>query len=436
MLLLERQRLRSWIAKPASFADVEPKLAKASPAALAALAADPKERWWRRQPCALALRGRVPVERAAELFARVSDGSDVAEVRRALLEALCSSPAVAATVPLLEWLRAQEEPGQAYGMYEAILAARARLGDRTAVPALATLAYDAWTHRRMIGEAALDAMIEAHGVDAIVQALGAASPTALALTGHRAEDRLLGMRLSHRQGLEIGAALRDEDVVVARAAYERLCDGRGASDAALLALVAEGRDAAAACHGDDGPTGAAGGCFWALCVLARRGHDVRPWWHALGEPRVPAGVVPEEVRLAILRTYLPGERRTDPRLLLEAACVDLPPEPDEAEQLARASAALAAAGLAPQEPRSAAEVHQQGEGTFHAIDTAEGRIDVSALGPFVRLDAAPRASRALKAAGFQDIDPIAGIEMTGLCVYSFGRRDPLCIADLLFYWQD
>ena len=165
---------------------------------------------------------------------------------------------------------------------------------------------------------------------------------------------------------------------------------------------------------------------------------MRGWWHELGQPRVPYEDVPEDVRLAILREYLPGERQTDPRLLLEAACVELPPAPDEDEQLARAMAALFAAGLSPGTPISAGELHQQGGGTYYAITTEEGRVDISTLGLFVRSESAvPRARKALAEARFRVVDDaVLGVRMTGLHVYFFGSRDPLSVEDLLFYWQD
>jgi hypothetical protein len=144
------------------------------------------------------------------------------------------------------------------------------------------------------------------------------------------------------------------------------------------------------------------------------------------------------VRLAILREYVPGQRQTDPRLLLEAACVELPLAPDPDAQLARATAALAAAGLTPGTPTPAGELYQQGEGTYHAIETADGTVDISTLGPFVRSEGeAVRAREALAGAGFRILeDATLGVRMTGLAVYFFGDRKPLAVDDLLFYWQD
>ena len=49
----------------------------------------------------------------------------------------------------------------------------------------------------------------------------------------------------------------------------------------------------------------------------------------------------------------------------------------------------------------------------------------------------PRVTAALQAAVFRSIDArLAGTVFTGLHVYFFGRRDPLAVNDLLFYWQD
>jgi hypothetical protein len=138
-----------------------------------------------------------------------------------------------------------------------------------------------------------------------------------------------------------------------------------------------------------------------------------------------------------LREY-PGTPPTDPHWLVERVCVDLP-TPDVEAQLARAIAALEAAGLAPGTPVEIGEVNQQGSGTYHVIDLVDqGAVSVSRLGPFVMGDdAQPLARRVLMAAGFRWIDDeLATIRVDGLAVYYFGRRAPLDVHTLLFYWQD
>lgn len=244
------------------------------------------------------------------------------------------------------------------------------------------------------------------------------------------------MRLLDRTGGDITPALADSDFLVARRAYTSLITSAIPDDAALWQLHAAGRDAA--CLDPTLPPGPARAGIWALCVLHGRGHDVRDAWRALGCPRVPLDGVPDDVRRAILREYAPGQRQTDPRWLLEAACLDLGAPPDEAQQLARALAALTGAGLSPQPPRSVSEIYQQGDGTYHDIAFTGGTASISSLGPFATTEpVVPAARDALAAAGFRVIDPaLAATEFAGLHVYHFGRRDPLSVGELLFYWQD
>ena len=435
-MLLARARIVSLLPTPTVTPEAQARLEAAPPDALASLVLDAREPWWRRRPCALALRGRVPASQAPALLERAQDARDVTEVRTAILDVLADG--APGGDELLAWLRREEGCEQAHGFADAILAARARLGDLSAAPALSRLAADAWQSHRAIGAGGIDALIDAHGVGPVLDALGAASLTALALASVRKEDRLLGVRLLHRSGDDASAALADVDVVVAHQAYELLAGSRRPDDAVLHALVTAGQDAVAKGIGTSTPSGAAGACLWALGVLHRRGVDIAPTWRALGAPRVPLDGVPDDVRLAIVRQCAPGQRQTDPRWILEAACVEQPPEPDAVEALQRAIDALTVYELHPEEPLEAGEIYQQGSGTYHQIAVDGGNVQISTLGPFASIDTdAPDAEAALASAGFRSVDAALGrIIVAGLHVYHFGAREPLTVGELLFYWQD
>ncbi|MCY1065014.1 hypothetical protein OV090_09600 [Nannocystis sp. RBIL2] len=429
---LARRRLVGHIPAPDFSPELVARLARLRADDLLELVCDPRETWWRRQPCALALRGRVPSAGVPRLIARIRDVKDVAEVRRAILEALGDAELGPHAGELLQWLRAAREPEVGYDMAPAILLARARLRDASAAPQLAELAADPWTHRRLAGEAAVDVLIATVGLDSVLAALGAADLPALAFSAEAWAHRLLGVRLLDRSGGDIIPALADAEVIVAHQAHLLLI-GSPLPDEVLWAVVAAHGPAATAWTGDECPRGPAGACLWALCVLRGRGRDVADAWRSLGGPRVP----PDDVRRAIATAYVPGQRQTDPRWLLEAAVLPFTP-PDESALLAQAHAALAAAALAPQPARSAGELHNQGEGTYSDIAFTGGTVSISALGPFASFEDDDRRARdALVAAGFRVIDPApATDEVTGLHVYFFGRRGPLCVHDLLFYWQD
>ena len=435
-MLLARARIVSLLPTPTVTPEAQARLAAAPPDALVALALDASEPWWRRRPCALALRGRVPASQATALLGRAQGANDVTEVRTAILDVLADG--APGRNDLLAWLRSEEGREQPYRFENAMLAARAQCGDLSAASALSQLAADDWSFRREVGERGIDTLIDVHGLTRVLGDLGADGLTELALAAVRPEDRLLGVRLLHRSGGDVSAALADVDVVVAHQAYELLAGSRRPEDAVLHALVAAGHDAASSSTGTSTPSGAAGACLWALGVLNRRGVDIAPTWRALGAPRVPLDGVPDDVRLAILREYAPGQRQTDPRWILEAACVALPPEPDTVVQLQRAIDALANCGLHPEAPVKAGEIYQQGSGTYDQIAVDGGSLQISTLGPFVSIDTeAPGAEAALASAGFRSVEaPLGRITVAGLHVYHFGARDPLPVGELLFYWQD
>jgi hypothetical protein len=431
-----RSRILSLLLTPTVTEEAQAHLLAASPDTLVSLALDTRQPWWRRRPCTLALRGRVSAKQAPALLERARDPQDVTEVRVAILDVLADD--APGGDELLEWLRGEEGREQPHSFADAMLAARARRGDLSAATALSWLAADEWQSPREIGERGLDTLIDIHGLTRVLDELGAPSLASLALAGACPADRLLGVRLLHRSGGDVSAALADVDVVVAHRAHLLLAESERRNDAVLHALIAAGHKVVAGGLGTSTPSGAAGACLWALSVLHRRGVDIAPTWRSLGAPRVPLGDVPNDVRLAILREYAPGQRQTDPRWTLEALCVELPPAPDAVAQLQRALAALKGCGLHPEAPVEAGDFHQQGAGTYHRIAVDGGYVQVSTLGPFVTIDTeASAAEAALVDAGFRCVDAALGrLTVAGLHVYSFGAREPLTVEELLFYWQD
>jgi hypothetical protein len=304
-----------------------------------------------------------------------------------------------------------------------VLRARGALADLSAADALAELAADPWWHREPVGREGLDMLIDWHGLPAVLAELGASSAEELLTAGSTEARRLVAQRLVD----DVTPALGDPSTALARKAYEYLAETE--DHGAELQRLVEGR----------GPGQAH---LWALAVLHRRGADIRPAWEALGRPQIDLPSVPDDIRAAIVRTYVPGERDTDPRWLLERACLQPAVGPDGSELLRRAVGALADAGLQQEEPVSAGDLRQQGEGTYYLIATAGGDVLVSTLGPYIRRSLSEpgsdrRARDALVSAGFREVDDaLAATRFEGLSVYYFGERRPLQVRDLLFYWQD
>ncbi|MBB4982809.1 MULTISPECIES: hypothetical protein [Streptomyces] len=378
------------------------------PDALARYVLDPGNAWWRRRICADALAGRVPEARVHGLLDRIRDEDETAEVRIALLDLL------AGRTELLPWLRDEERHGDgSYGVAEAVLKARGLLGDRTAAPGLSTLAASPWQRWRETGEAGLDGLVEHHGADAILADLGEDRP----------EDRRFALRTRHRAGLDVLPYLADPDRGVAD-----LAQSLAADPDRLRAFV------------DQAPTPEA--AVRAVCALHGLTEDraeTRRLDERLGGPRVGVDGLDEELRRAVVHEYAPRcERKSDPRWRLEALCTEPPGHQDVDARLTRATAALAAAGLDPAPPVSAGDHHQQGDGSYHVIRCGDEHVLISVLGRFASgHDDGHPARRALEEAGFRWIDgATGGIEVTDLCVYHFGGREPLDVDTLLFYWQD
>jgi hypothetical protein len=361
---------------------------------LVAAVLDRGQDWWRRRTCALALSGRLPGKSVPKLVKVVRDSKVTTEVRAALLAVLPP------TDKLLAWLRTTTDDGYDFDL--AVLRARARFGDTTAAPDLVRLNESEWSHRRAVADQCLDLL----GEEAVLAELGFDSALSLMLFGATTDARLLGVRWSSP---DVTQALADETNAVAREAYNRLAsvdDHRGE----LERMVAD----------------RAPGHLWALAVLAARGEPVGERWAALGRPTVDVPGLPADIRAAIVREYVPGTRDTDPRWLIEAACL---PDPEPGDVLAKALAALAP--LNPGTPVPAGDHHHQGDGTYHLIDTDAGRVTVSTLGPYYR------TQHDIDVPGFLRIDAtLGGIVVAGLPVYFFGSREPLAVDDLLFYWQD
>ncbi|MFD3696323.1 hypothetical protein ACFWUZ_09190 [Streptomyces sp. NPDC058646] len=373
-------------------------------------AVDPAQPWWRRTACVEALAGRVPRAGLGELLACVRDTAGSGTVRRALLVLLSDR------AELLPWLRHEDRLREtSYGMPQAVLRARAALGDRTAAAGLATLAFSPWQTDRAVGEAGLDALADRYGAEAVLGRLD----------GGRPEDRAVAVRMRHRGGEDVTGALADPDPQVAHLAQSLLTCPDQVRAYLTGAPTADAR-------------------LWAAYALQRLTGDVagtRAVYEALGRPRVEVDGLDEELRRAIVHRYgHTCEKQSDPRWRVEALCTEPPPAPDEEEQLALAVAALSAAGLAPRPPLSCGEANRQGGGTYHVIgyrgDGSE--VLISTLGRFAGdHDEDPAARAALEAAGFRWIDAATGsVRVTDLGVYHFGSRQPLDVQTLLFYWQD
>lgn len=383
-------------------------LAAVPPDLLAATIADPATPWYQRRYCALALPGRVPATHAPALLAFARSDEEV-HSRAAVVLALATSPGPH-RAELLAWLRTEPEPDDTH-FPVAALQGRVALGDVTAARPLAVQAADDRWFRSRPGTAALDDLVAAHGLDAVLAEFGAADAESLAREGTSVPDRLCGVRLWHGVGGNVVAALADPARRVARLAHDLLVAGPR-PDPADLSAMASG----------DGP-----GAVWALAVLLAHGYE-----HPASVLPVPLPGVPADVRAAIVAKWAPGLRDTDPRWLVEKARTRPVLDPPV---VAEAVALLAAAGSAPADPVPAGTHHGSGRGTYDVIAVTGGHVMISALGRFARDHPAGVTGQALT--GFRMIDRDLGrIVVDGLVVYSFGRREPLTVLDLLFHWQD
>lgn len=185
--------------------------------------------------------------------------------------------------------------------------------------------------------------------------------------------------------------------------------------------------------------------------------------------------VPQSVRDAVVLKYAPeSEEGADIRYRLEHNLLTHRPDRPDVDDEARANMereslldALDATGIAVTSVEDCGEAFQQGGGSYWILQLGElpnaHQLYVSTLGPFVCFvrpqlfgsEAGSQTSPSEESTS--DADP--GLErrcrevvqslgmvwlegsvlqniVPGLCVYFFGRREPLPLQDLLFYWQD
>lgn len=413
------------------------------------------------------------------MWERVADPKDTTELRVALLDALASTwgamePAhEARRARALGWLRACTPESSPYGLHEAVVRARGQLGDLEAADALAELSYDPWRHRALAGEEGVAALVGVHGLEAVLTRWGADDLAQMMRRAPQARARHLAVRLCEGTGALVGLApeadhtealllaLEDPAPAVADRARHAL-RARAVSADVLWAFADVRRDAVVRAVAEAPPpplVGPAAAAVSALVLLhdraaiadhdrsedgavQKRDAELYDWLMETGQPIVPLPSIPERVRHAVLREYLPGQRETDPRFLLEGILLAVTGvEADHTlMQLGReAQRVLRDAGVPVGEPTPVGAARQQGYGTYTELSVDDRTLLVCELDRFVRSwDALPdAAARALESAGFTFIDDdLAARVVHGLPVYFFGRREPLRVHDLLFYWQD
>lgn len=442
--MFDRARAIQVIKAARPFADEETAAALApfAPAVLAEIAAS-KQPWLVRRAAIRALTGRVDGACAAALLDRAIDPGEVGELRCAALDVLASGGRTEIVGPLRR-LRAEIEAMKQppYGVGDAVVSASARLGDiEAAVPAL-RLRYDAWTHRRLLGEEAVRALEAQVGVEALARTFGAADASIealgeLARTHREAVVRRWAVDVAPADAPWLAAALGDAEWIVAEGAHAALLRSTPAVERPLRGLAAD-------------PSAAPEVRARAILALLRRGlrQAARSLWERFEEGRIPLPGLPPAVRRAVLHHYLPGQRGTDPRWLLEGELdhgFDLEREregsPDEpAESIfGAARRALEQAGCRVGEAIPIGTVRRQGGGTYVHLQVDDGILEVSELGRFVAGEHSlpARARESLERAGFLFVEgALAADFFDGLGVYYFGRRGPLSVYNLLFYWQD
>jgi len=250
--------------------------------ALAAFVLDRAEPSDRRRYCALALAGRVPPDRATAMMDRVRSTDEPPMLRGAILGALSTSPGPH-HAELLALLHRIDDGRGDPRFPPAVLAARASLGDLTAVAAMVEVAADPIWFPRNPATAALEALVAARGPGLVLAELGATTPADLLTSGATAGARVIGARLRHAEGGDLTPALADPVRIVARVAHDLMVadpDDRTGHPSLLDMVQRRGT-----------------GWEWALAVLARRGH--RP--DAI--PRVALPEIPTDVREAVVRRY-------------------------------------------------------------------------------------------------------------------------------------
>ena len=432
-------------AKPLADADTAAALAPFAPAVLAELAGS-SDPWAVRRVAIRALTGRVDDAVAATLLERALDAREVEGVRSEALDVLAAAGR-AEILGALRRLRAELEAMETppYGLPEVVISTAARLGDLDVAVGALSLRYDPWSHRRRRGEEAVKALEEKVGIESLARAFGGAGGTTGTFADLAALARSHPEPVVRRWAVDVApvdapwlpAALGDPEWVVAEGAHAALLRCTSVVEEPLR-LLASDPVAPPVVRGR------------AILALLRRGlrEEAKELWEGFAERHIALPGIPSVVRRTVLHCYLPGERGTDPRWLLEGELdqgIDLDIEreggPDEPADviLEAARQALKQAGCPAGEATPIGTVHQQGGGTYVHLQVAGGFIEVSELGRFIsaELTLPDGARESLEQAGFLFVEaPLATQVFEGLGVYFFGRRNALDVYDLLFYWQD
>lgn len=428
-----RHKIRSIVPRPPSQGG---DLGKVATDALVECALDLKERWWVRTAAIRELGRRLGESELGPLEQVLKNRAEHACVRIAALTSMCAMVSERddsqTRRALIAWLQSQSGIDGGYGFTEQVFAARAALADVSVAPELVILASDASTRRSACGLDALEALGARVGDDAILNELGYATHHEIARSAPRFEERLHGVRALQDAGEDITVFLADPSRVVARHVFDALADSDvDESVTRRLAETAQSQEARA----------------WAALLLCRGGMSAAETMAFLEQPLVPLPGVPEDIRHAILREYVPGQRETnsrhlrpretDPRWLLERATLpDVPSAELDARtdaRLERLMAALEELGLKPVSPISAADAWQLVPGTYLEIAIpGSAWLWLSTLGPFVvdQEDTPPEIRAAVEACGLTWVEEYDQT-VNGL----FSKSGGLDVGQLLFCYR-
>lgn len=413
---------------------------------LVQVALDPVTPWYVRREAVTLVGKRQDVSGVRALLPVLEARGTEGEIRGAIVQALVSLVMTEA-LPVLRraYAECQQAGGSWFGGRELLCDALTRLGEGDTLRQQIELAHDPHHLSAERARRTLDELAESDGgLGRILAALDELPPGSntdhllyLLRVDSQATVRAWALSRLARRGEAAAApafleALGDPDWVVCRAACEVLQEVEYLVEDELRALVYDA--GLPPSHR-----------LWAAYTLLRHEPELELPLDSIPGYPIPVPGLPSELRRTLVGAWVPrSQPGTDVRWLIEerkATEFELP----EASSLVDAFAdGCRAAGMRIGKIADYAELMQQGTSTFRVVPVDDAAVNLSALAPFASMasedvepDLAERVRRIAGASGWTWVDEdLDALVVPGLNIYFFGRREPLSVHDLLFYWQD
>lgn len=411
--------------------------------------------WYIRYDAIMALSKIGNKSQLTQLVPVLEDSNIEGEVRSAALKCVSQND-ITEIIPTIINLQQNTTLTESwYGAAEALLSARARLGDHSVLREIIALCYDDWSHRRFMAQEALQVFIEDMG--SVAKILPLLSPQLIDIPYFEALKNLANdFEDEYVRAWAIDLLAEKKDTSNSGVFIHNLGNEYWrVSNSAHLALVKQGTSSIGALKSIvSNKNNVRCQRLWALATLLQLTGDVSiNHYNDIEDLYVKWEFeYPEMVRQTIVKEYARDcEDHSDIRYVIESYL-------QESDDFKFDNIKSQFIALMKQEQCAVIKIldcgtyNNQGSGTYEVVESDAGKYYMSTIGPFithVEMDGwgmntsnsdpskINQVKQLAKSMGliWLNKDVLQNI-VPGLNVYYFGDRSPLSIRDLLFYWQD